>query len=446
MTATFEKLHPTLIRNLSAVSLHKVVQVAGLAVTVALVPRLFGAEDYGRFAFVLSLSYLGQVLGDFGTLDVMGRFVPAMTHNEAARLYMRHLAFKGVVGAACGLLSAGAALALSDWMRPEWAVLTGLGVGLHIIAWVPFQFSLGLNRVGTWMSEQAWRQWVLLGLLLALLPALGLSGALIALVAMEIIFCVVGLWASRDYWQSAELKIDWPYLRRYLHFGLGFFLANLAAVALYRSGPLLVEALTGEAIQTGYFNLAIGLFLLAYVTTGQFAQSLIPNLSDFFNQGQAGQMRHWLNNFVRVGWLLAWLGVIAVWAVADWAVPVVFGADFAPAAAGLKWISLGMPLAVLLWAGNVTATVTGKGTLKFASSLAALAIFSALAFWLIPLYGAAGASLALGAAVAVNVGVLVVFLRPEFKLKWALLLIIVSVSIVCLVGPTWLQKWGVYGI
>ena len=66
-------------RGLSAVSLHKVVQVAGLALTVALVPRLFGAEDYGRFAFVLALAYLGHMLGDFGTLDVMGRFVPGLT-------------------------------------------------------------------------------------------------------------------------------------------------------------------------------------------------------------------------------------------------------------------------------------------------------------------------------------------------------------------------------
>jgi O-antigen/teichoic acid export membrane protein len=446
MTTSFEKLRPTLIRNLSAVSLHKVVQVAGLIATVALVPRLFGAEDYGRFAFVLSLSYLGQVLGDFGTLDVMGRFTPGLAHGEASRLYMRHLAFKGVVGAVCGLISAIAALALSEWMRPDWAILTGLSVGLHIVAWVPFQFSLGLNRVGIWMSEQVWRQWVLLLLLLALLPPLGLSGALLALVVMELIFCVVGLWAARDYWHSSELRFEWPYLRPYLRFGLGFFLANLAAVALYRSGPLLVETLTGEATQTGYFNLAIGLFLLAYVTTGQFAQSLIPNLSDFYNRGQVEQMGHWLNNFVRAGWLLAWLGVITVWAVADWATPLVFGADFAPAAAALKWISLGMPLAVLLWAANVTATVTGKGTLKFAASLAALAIFGVMALILIPLRGAAGASLALGAAVLANVVVLVLFLRPEFKLKWGLLLVIVSISIVCLVGVIWLEKWGAYGI
>ncbi len=94
MNSTLTKAQPSFKRSLSAVSLNKVVQVAGLMVTVALVPRLFGAEDYGRFAFVLSLSYLGQVLGDFGTLDVMGRFVPSLSRPDVERLYMHHLSFK----------------------------------------------------------------------------------------------------------------------------------------------------------------------------------------------------------------------------------------------------------------------------------------------------------------------------------------------------------------
>lgn len=413
---TLQKLRPTVLRNLSAVSLHKAVQVAGLAATVALVPRLFGAEDYGRFAFVLSLSYLVQMLGDFGTLDVMGRFVPGMSPVESARLYMRHLAFKLAAGALCGVVAVGAALALAQWMRPDWAVLTGLGVALHVVAWAPFQFALGLKRVGAWMAEQAWRQWLLLGLLLALLPPLGLTGALVALLLMELIFCLLGLWLVRDYWRLPELRLDWSYLRPFVRFGFGFFLANLAAVALYRSGPLLVEALTGQSTQTGYFNLALGLFLLAYVTAGQFAQSLIPDLSAFYNRNQVDQMWLWLANFMRYGWLVGWAGVLAVWATAGWIAPLVFGPDFAPAAAALKWISLGLPLSALLWAANVTATVTGRGRLKFAASLAALAIFGAAGVWLIPLLGAAGASLALALAVTVNVAVLSLYLQPDFKL------------------------------
>ncbi len=406
MNTASAKPTPAALRSLSAVSLHKVVQVAGLVVTVALVPRLFGAQDYGRFAFVLSLSYLGQILGDFGTLDVMGRFVPEMNHNAASRLYMQHLGFKLVIGLLCGLITAFAALLLADWMLLTWAALIGLGVYLHILAWVPYQFSLGLDRVGSWMSEQAWRQWVLLILLVALLPFLGLTGALLALLAMEVIFLGLGLWLVRDYWQPQALALNWNYLRPYIRFGLGFFAANLVVVTLYRSGPLLVEWLTGASMETGYFNLALGLFMLAYITTGQFAQSFIPALSRFYHGGQLKTMRHWLQNFIWYGWLITWGGVLIVWFTADWAVPLVFGADFAPAAQSLKWISLAMPPAVLLWAASVTATVTGRGRLKFMASLAALVVFALAAWLLTPDYGAAGTSLALVAATVVNMVVL----------------------------------------
>jgi O-antigen/teichoic acid export membrane protein len=409
-----EKKQMSAIRSLSTLSLHKMVQVAGLAMTVAFVPRLFGAEDYGRFALALSLAYLGQVLGDFGTLDVLNRFVPGMARVEAGRLYMRTLIFKTGVGLVCGVITAGLALALSDWMSPTWAGLIGLAVALHIIAWVPFQFALGLNRVGVWMAEQAWRQWTLLILLLVLLPLLGLTGAFLAVLVMDVLFCFLGLWWVRDYWQYQEFRFDWPYLTPYIRFGLSFFLANLAAVALYRSGPMLVEWLTGDVKQTGYFNLALGLLLLVYVTLGQFAQGLLPLLSGFYSRCQIGQMRQWLHNFIRYGGGLSCLGVAVAWLLADRVVPLVFGLDFGPAAASLKWISLGLPPATLVWAGNVLATAVGRGRIRLGASLAALLTFIAAAIGLIPLYAATGAAVALDLAVVIHGVILGVYLWPHF--------------------------------
>ncbi len=399
---------------LSAVSLNKVVQVAGLAVSVALLPRLFGAELYGRFAFALSLSFLGQILGDFGTLEVMGRFVPAMSRPEAGRLYMRLTVFKAGTALVCGLITAGAALALAGWMMPLWAGLIGLGVTAHVLGWTPFQLALGLNRVGVWMVEQAWRQWVLLFLLLFLLPPLGLTGALLALLLMEVIFCLLGWWWVRAYWQNAGLRLDWPYLAPYLRFGLPFFGANLAAVALYRSGPALVEWLSGDSRQTGYFNLALGLFLLVYITLGQFAQSLLPTLSGFWAGGQISQLRRWLWNFGLIGGGLGCLGTVLTWLLAGWLIPLVFGPEFAPAVPVFQWLSLSLPLAALVWAGGVAATVIGRGRVKLAATLGALLTFIVLGLWFIPEYGATGAALALSMATVVNVTVLGVNLREIY--------------------------------
>ncbi|RME98442.1 MAG: hypothetical protein D6768_17315, partial [Chloroflexi bacterium] len=76
---------------------------------------------------------------------------------------------------------------------------------------------------------------------------------------------------------------------------------------------------------------------------------------------------------------------------------------------------LGLPLTALLWAGNVTATASGRGRAKFSGSLAGLVVFGAASAGLVPGWGAAGAAAALVLAVAVNTAALLVILRRDFS-------------------------------
>ena len=406
-----------LVSTTSVISAHKVAQIAGSLAAVVILPRLLGVEDYGRFSFVLSLTFLGAILADLGTLDVFGRFVPTMTPDAARKLYMRTLAFSLAVSLLCFVATAAASMLLASWMVPLWALLAGTMVVLRVASWVPFQYALAQNRVGAWMTEQAWRQWVTLGALVVLYPLLGFTGALLALVLMEALFAGLGLWWARGDWLGRELRVEWRYFKPFLLAGVGFFLANLAAVALYRSGPVLVEALTGNSAQVGYLSLAIGMYLMVYVTVSQFAQSLIPALTTLRAQGRIDEMQRRLGSFMRV-WLLVTIpATVAVWLLAGWAAPLVFGQDFAAAAPALRWISLAMAPAVIVWAANVTATVSGRGAIKFSAILVALLIFLAGTVALAPGYGAAGAALALSVAVLVQAVLLSVRLRPEFRLS-----------------------------
>ncbi|MDX1523171.1 MAG: oligosaccharide flippase family protein [Anaerolineae bacterium] len=423
MTVSTNRLRPSALRNLSTISLHKAAQIIGQIAAVFIIPRLLGAEDHGRFIFVLSFGFLWQILGDFGTLEVMSRFVPTLSRAESDQLYTRTLVFKVAVGLLAGGLATVVALLTAPWMRPDWAVLVGVGVLTHIVAWVPFQFLLGLNRVGPWMVEQSWRQWLLIFLLLPLYPWLGVGGSIWAWTLMEIAFCVLGLWWVRDYWQPVEIGLDWAFLGPYVRFGGGFFLANLITAALYRSGPVLVETLTRQPAQAGFIGLAIGLYMMPYLMLTQFALSLVPTLTEFYTKGERDRLAAWTDNFIRYSWLFGWLATIGLWLTADWLVPFVFGADYSPAALAFKWIGLGIPLAGVMWAGNAISTVTGRGQVKFWATLVALATFLAASFWLIPMYAATGAAIALSLSVAVNVLVLIVALRPDFTLPWPILVI-----------------------
>ncbi|MCB0213136.1 MAG: hypothetical protein KDJ52_27590, partial [Anaerolineae bacterium] len=374
------------------------------------------------FAFIISLAYLGQILGDFGTLEVMSRFVSTMSPPNTRQLYMRTLVFKTVVGLVCAVVTIVAALWSAPWMTVGWALLIGIGVVTHIVAWVPFQFLLGVKQVGQWMVEQSWRQWVLLILLVVLYPFLGMTGTVLAWTGMETAFCALGLWWVRGYWQGSELRLEWAYLRPYITFGFGFFVANLVSAVLYRSGPVLVETITRETAQAGFLNLAIGLFLMPYLLLTQIAFSFVPTLSDFYANDQLEELQAWVSNFVRYSWLVGWLGVIAIWLTADWGVQWVFGPEYYEAAAPLKWISIGIPLAALLWGANVVSTVAGQGKLRFWSSLGALLVFLIASFWLVPRYSATGAAMGLTLSVIANFTILFYFLRAIYKPEWIMII------------------------
>jgi hypothetical protein len=74
-----------------------------------------------------------------------------------------------------------------------------------------------------------------------------------------------------------------------------------------------------------------------------------------------------------------------------------------------------MPLATLLWAGNVLTTVLERGKVRLGATLMALLAFIIAAGWLTPVYGAAGAALALTLAVTVNVVVSGFYLWSNFR-------------------------------
>ena len=185
------------------------------------------------------------------------------------------------------------------------------------------------------------------------------------------------------------MRVRWRYFLHLLA-GAGFFLANLAAVALYRSGPVLVEALTGKRAGRLHQSGIIGMYLMVYVTISQFAQSLIPGLRTLWSsRAHRDEYSGGWAVFMRIGcWSRSRVRRRSgCWpAGRRW-----YLLDFAGAAPALRWISLAMPPAVIVWAANVTATVSGRSG-QFSGFLTALLVFLAGTLALTPVYGAAGFS------------------------------------------------------
>ena len=69
-------------RNLSLISINKVVQLMGGALWALIIPRWMGPEAYGQFALATAISLLLWWAGDFGGLEVFGRYLPTLREKK----------------------------------------------------------------------------------------------------------------------------------------------------------------------------------------------------------------------------------------------------------------------------------------------------------------------------------------------------------------------------
>lgn len=387
-----------LLRALSALSLHKIGQITGALAFAVLIPRSLGPELFGQLSFVLALSLLLHMVGDLGSLDIMGRFVPGWAQEGAAgRRRIGGLVWQLTwarlgLGVFITLALVGGGEWLAPWLGPGRAALVGLGVALRLLSWAPYHLSFGLNRMGRWAIELSWRQW-------AMIPCLlvgrrwGLDGLLVGLVMAEAVFLAPGVFWLRPYGRPPWPA--WAALRPYVRFGLGFFLANVLVVLLYRSGPVLLEVLTRDTVAVGYLGLALSLYMLLITIIGQYLTAFVPSLALLTTRGQMTEARRRLERVIHhatlaMGALLLGLGLLI-----EPLAPLLFGPDFGPVGRLFLLLSLALPLQPLVSAGRGAAAAFGRPRVALAAMTVGLAVGLAAGLLLIPAYAATGAGLAL---------------------------------------------------
>src|SRR5262249_52484699 len=147
----------------------------------ALVPRLLGPTDFGRFALLGSTALWFAALSGFGSAQLMGRFVPVMVLREDGAVARRLLANLYALRALTGTAAAALYIGLARWWLPDLPLALvapmAAGIAMASVARVPFAFFLGLNRAARWGMGEMARQWASLLFILAGTALLGLRGA-----------------------------------------------------------------------------------------------------------------------------------------------------------------------------------------------------------------------------------------------------------------------------
>ncbi|MDN5861431.1 MAG: hypothetical protein L0H84_22745, partial [Pseudonocardia sp.] len=306
----------------------KVAEAITLVLLATVVPRLLGPQDYGRFAVVLTLVAIGSVALTLGGATLLARYVPAAAPDERAplaRVMTQRLArnrawLLGALTVVAGLL------VLADPDRfpvlPTTFVLVALG--LNVAATLALQAGLGLGHAWAWSARYPVQNGVLIGSVIVLYAAAGVTGAMAAVLVAAVAAAVLGAVAAAPLWRRGGAPVAFP--DGASRFGLLQAAGGVFGQVAQRGGVVAVAVLAGSGLQTGYAALAVGVALAATYAVVQLFTVALPVLTE---RPDAESTLRRLAGVLLAATVLATAPAALV---VDIAVPFAFGADYSGAA------------------------------------------------------------------------------------------------------------------
>jgi len=422
MTAEARKMG----RNLSLITINKVIQLMGGALWALVVPRWMGPENYGQFALAMSLSLLLWWVGDLGGLEVFGRHIPPLLEKDPARareLFGQSFLVRALIALSLPLAMLAVGPMIAPWLSGWPAALVGMAAGLHIVSWTSYHLLYARKEMGKWATELSWRLMTQLPLVL-LAGKYSLTAQMAAYTANEVIYLAIAIWWTRDWFRWEHLRPRLGFLKPYVRMGMGFWATNVGLILLFRTGTLMVQLLTENSAQVSFYDLALTVFFLVYTIIDQLIRAFLPTVTEFHEDGQQERVGRWLQTLTRWGAALAVAAVIGVQYTADWILPVVLGKDYVEAATVLRVMLLSLPALVLVGVGTVAAAVHQSPRVKLIAIAVGAVTFWASALYVTPRYGAVGAAWAL--TLGLNVYALLLFsqVRRALNFPWRKLIVL----------------------
>jgi len=390
------------VNNLAHLLVQRGLYFVSCLLFAALLPRLMGAEIFGQYALITSLSIWFVLFSNLGFTQIIGRHVPQMAVQETLEHVGKFFGNLLMLRLASGALGAGLYLLLSFlWLRDlDRMVLVIMGgtIFIRAVSHLIFSLFLGLNQAGRWGMDETVRRWLWLILMVPGFSLGGLRGACLGMLLAEVAVLALGLWWARAHFSWSNLRLNLGSMTPVLGFGLIFFAGDLIVSAFDHSGELMVRTISKDYVQVGYFGLAYTIYLNCYVILMTFTQAFVPLLGILLAKEERETIKVWVERLIKG---LGMCGVVAVFAVllmGEELVPLILGSAYRPVAANLVPMMLTLVAQALSSTGYVLAlTFSRPGTALGAAGLK-FAAFWALGPLFVHWWGSMGGCLAVLAA------------------------------------------------
>lgn len=383
---------------------------------VVYVTRVFGAAEYGKFAFALAFASLFASFFDFGlSMAVTREFA---RDPLRARDFPNLLLLKGLLGVAVLVPIAAGALVIS----PSGVIRTLIIVlSAHIFLMEMLNLGYALFRSRQRMDLEARFRFmyaVTLGVLvvsaMAVRPSVAALGvayvgtSLTTLAALLVVLVRTGTVGGRP---AFRLSV-W---REFLGIGLYVALAKVAGDVITYAAPVMLGAL-GRVAETAWYYAAAKVYGLVLFPMGLITSAVFPALVSIHQESDEEFSRYW-TTWAEGTIILSVLLSALVVARAPAIVAVIYPADFAAAAGVLQVMIVAAALIYVHTLYFHALLIFDEQRSTFRTVFIAAACSVALNALLTPRYGPVGAAWALAATHAVILGQYVVVGRRHAPVR-----------------------------
>jgi O-antigen/teichoic acid export membrane protein len=405
------------LRNAGLLMAQRVFHIVGATLFAAIVPRLFGPAQFGRFALLTSVSMWFALLSGLGAVSMMTRSIPrfkAASDDEGLRRLATSLvvlrAATGAVTATGYFLVATVVVGEPDLVA---AAFVAGAVFSRTVGNLGFALFLGLNDAARWGMGDLIRRWMTLALVPIGFIAAGLRGACLGLLGAEMAVLACGIWWARPYLSLSSLDLSRRHLSPFLRMGGLFAAGNLLLALTQRSGETLVRFATGSWEQVGFFGAAFAVYLTVAHAFWQLTVSMAPVLITYLEQGRRDAVMSWIERLLKYLVATVVLCVAGAALVGRDLVPMLMGAKFATVATNVTVLTLTLLTMSVGSVGRLAALTLDRPRVIIVAAGLELAAFWLLGFPLATRFGSLGACIAALPASALYAWYLTTRVRPD---------------------------------
>ena len=389
----------TTSRNLFGAGMFKILQVLAALIFAALIPRTMGAEDYGRFSFLVSIIAIAGSVVTMAVSSTFGRYFPELKESERPedvnRLFINMFFFKVCFTLfICTVLVFVLDVTLSDRYAMSLIVLVSLIVFFSDLEATLFGALFGHNRIVVYSAREPIRRLLGVGLIFVFYNYYGLFGAVLSSLVLSLCMNAAGVYLNRATFAAAKIDLSFDFFKKYLKFGIVISGAWILSNLWRNGGNILVETITKDLEQVAFFDVAQRIFQIAMSISMILVNSLVPIFSKFIVSGNTEKIRQWSRRLVRYTTMMNIVLLGGFVLVGHDFVALVIGDEYAGVAPIAVVLIASMFPFVLSQTGYVHSMLYERSRVYFVYLAIAVLVFVVLSVFLVPRFSAMGCAIA----------------------------------------------------